>query len=159
MFQRWVKRSKVFNKESVLEQNRWSLSRNRGLGHEFKGLACVCSTDRVPSPIGSCRSVHALKNTSKQVHFHIKTKITGPSPIFFSLLSTNCRLSHIWEAPLQLLSKAFVSLLHLGLFFSFILSFFPFFFFTFYSKIKTFEAFTVKKSLEFRSTREYPQRS
>jgi hypothetical protein len=34
----------VFNKESVLEQNRWSLSRNRGLGHEFNGLACVCST-------------------------------------------------------------------------------------------------------------------
>jgi hypothetical protein len=33
-------------------------------------------------------SVQALKKTSKQVHFHIKTKITGPSPIFFSLLST-----------------------------------------------------------------------
>lgn len=137
MLQRWVKRSKVFNKESVLEQNRWSLSRNRGLGHEFNGLACVCSTDRVPSLIGSCRSVQALKNTSKQVHFHIKTKITGPSPIFFSLLSTNCRLSHTWEVPLQLLFQAFFSLLHLhAVFFPFsIFSFlfwFIFYFFVFF---------------------------
>lgn len=132
MLQRWVKRSKVFNKESVLEQNRWSLSRNRGLGHEFNGLACVCSTDRVPSLIGSCRSVQALKNTSKQVHFHIKTKITGPSPIFFSLLSTNCRLSHTWEVPLQLLFQAFFSLLHLhAFFFSIFHFFFPFLVFFF----------------------------